>query len=278
MSTKVKGEAIKEGSIPLSAFNDEVRDMIENAGGKADWNAKEGEVGYIKNKPFESGDIRQIYVNGDYSINVGKFNVGDRIDISWDLTYYNEKIVRGNTSFVIEEGVNTYYNKDNFNIYVGDYNDGVHIYAEAFGGGESHYGKVIVAVNNKPIPESYIPNTVIKTTPQTLSDTDKNQALANLGIDFNVLMYSMNPIVIEFHDRIPEELWDTNSNRLKGEVVLSGQNYRIYAPIKIHDSGSSMTYDLYYNNTGYYYNDYGMYTQIYIVNGILKYTPDGGSM
>lgn len=33
MSTKVKGEAIKEGSIPMSALSTEVKDKIENAGG-----------------------------------------------------------------------------------------------------------------------------------------------------------------------------------------------------------------------------------------------------
>lgn len=32
MSTKVKGEAIKESSIPMSALNDEVKNKIENAG------------------------------------------------------------------------------------------------------------------------------------------------------------------------------------------------------------------------------------------------------
>lgn len=36
MSTKVKGEAIKEGSIHMSALADEVKDKIENAGGDAD--------------------------------------------------------------------------------------------------------------------------------------------------------------------------------------------------------------------------------------------------
>ena len=50
MATKVKGEAIKEGSIPMSALATEVKDKIENAGGGADWNAQEGEAGYIKNR------------------------------------------------------------------------------------------------------------------------------------------------------------------------------------------------------------------------------------
>ena len=31
MATKVKGEAIKEGSIPLSALSNEVKNKIENA-------------------------------------------------------------------------------------------------------------------------------------------------------------------------------------------------------------------------------------------------------
>ena len=41
MSTKVKGETIKEGSIPLSALSNEVKDKIENAGGGADWKTQE---------------------------------------------------------------------------------------------------------------------------------------------------------------------------------------------------------------------------------------------
>ena len=54
MATKVKGGAIKEGSIPLSALSAEVKNKIENAGGSSsatpDWNAQEGEAGYIENR------------------------------------------------------------------------------------------------------------------------------------------------------------------------------------------------------------------------------------
>ena len=50
MATKVKGEAIKEGSIPMSALSTEVKDKIENAGGGADWDAKEGEEGFIEHR------------------------------------------------------------------------------------------------------------------------------------------------------------------------------------------------------------------------------------
>ena len=51
MATKVKGEAIKDGSVGLNALSQEVQDKI-NAGGGANWNAQEGEPGYINNKPF----------------------------------------------------------------------------------------------------------------------------------------------------------------------------------------------------------------------------------
>ena len=63
METKVKGDKIKEGSIPLSALSNEVKDKIENAGGGADWNAQQGEAGYIENKPFYKNDILIYYNN-----------------------------------------------------------------------------------------------------------------------------------------------------------------------------------------------------------------------
>lgn len=43
MSTLVKGDKIKDGSIPYSALATEVKNKIENAGsgsGGADWNAQ----------------------------------------------------------------------------------------------------------------------------------------------------------------------------------------------------------------------------------------------
>lgn len=173
-----------------------------------DWNAQEGEPGYIENKPFYAeGDIRQIDVDGEYTIQAGKVNIGDRIDISWDLEYYDGEILRGSASFVIEEGVYTYYEKDNFNIYVSDYN--FELYAHGFSGGESHYGKVTVVVNGgeiKTLDEKYLPNTVLKTTPQSLSSTDKNQALTNLGIDPIVWKYLCNPHIIKVGNSIPDEL------------------------------------------------------------------------
>ena len=50
MSTKVKGEAIKEGSIPMSALSTEVKDKIENAG--ADWNAQKVNLDILRINRF----------------------------------------------------------------------------------------------------------------------------------------------------------------------------------------------------------------------------------
>lgn len=48
MNTYIRGEKIKEGSIPFSALSEEIKN---NMGG-ANWDSKEGEAGYIENKPF----------------------------------------------------------------------------------------------------------------------------------------------------------------------------------------------------------------------------------
>ena len=57
---------------------------------------------------------------------------------------------------------------------------------------------------------------VIKTVPQTLSDTDKNQALANLGIDPIVWKYICNPLVIRDEMECPQEL--LNNGNLKYKI------------------------------------------------------------
>lgn len=228
MSTKVRGDKIKEGSIPLSALSNEVKDKIENAGGGADWNAQEGDAGYIENKPFYTkGDTRQIDVDGDYIISISDINTGDKIDISWDLIYYDGKIFRGSTSFVTQEQSTTYYEKDDFII------NGAGVWLEMYVSGacDSLYGKVTVIVNSevKTLEEKYIPDTVLKTFPQTLSDTDKNQALANLGIDNTKYILSVAPgnkfNIREFIDKFGfiAELNDDGYGGYIGDLIVTNK-------------------------------------------------------
>lgn len=66
-------------------------------------------------------------------------------------------------------------------------------------------------VMNKVITEELnkLKETVIKTTPQTLSADAKNQALANLGIDPIVWKYICNPLILgDYLLEIPLELRD----------------------------------------------------------------------
>lgn len=202
-----------------------------------DWNAKQGEAGYIENKPFYTeGDIRQIDVDGEYTIAVGEFNIGDRVYVSWDLEYYDGEVFRGSASFVIEEGgeePTQYYERDNFHIRGGTY---VEMYA--YGGGDSLYGKVTVMVNSeiKTLEEKYIPNTVLKTTPQTLSDEDKNQALANLGIPrvINADFYRIEG------DMTIDELSEILGDCVTNEILIQGicyrtEHYTVYLPT-LHQS------------------------------------------
>lgn len=219
-----------------------------------DWNAKENEPGYIENKPFYTeGDIRQIDVNGEYSILIGEFNIGDRIDVSWDLDYYDtEEVFHGSASFVIqEEGEEPtqYYEGDNFYI-----RGGKSFEMYAYGADDPLYGKVTVMVNGeiKTLEEKYIPNTVLKTTPQTLTDTDKNQALANLGIDPVVWKYMCNPIILRDGLGIPLELVDENKVTFKYKIP------GIYK-LEINDDNHI---DYYIYNCTHYYEDDGLYARV----------------
>lgn len=195
MTTKVKGEAIKEGSIPFSALATEVKDKIENAGGGADWNAQEGEAGYIENKPFEFIDK---HGNAFYYDAVNNPNY-----IIWDLPSASDCSViqildyDGFPQYIFldDKTDGSLYNMDHiFNTSTFNYkwlenNElGIEIPSYVFDEGEdvrtylNDLEKYSTGGIVRKISDVYLPNNVLKTTPYTLSNADKNQALANLGI------------------------------------------------------------------------------------------------
>lgn len=199
MATKVKGQAIKEGSIPMSALSEEIKDKIENAGGGADWNAQEGEAGYIENRPC--------YVNLNNGLRITLDNAN--ITLSSDGNWYEKIIIP-----LQEPRISLYF----YNLY----GELIHYdLTEGQSVTDSHFGCNFTAVLNEydlydlvltdftdpkeyidnvfaetklvcdynlniiqQINPIYLPYTVLKTTPQTLSNNDKNQALDNLGIDY----------------------------------------------------------------------------------------------
>lgn len=247
MSIKVKGEAIKEGSIPLSALTTEVKDKIENVG--ADWNAQEGEAGYIKNRTHYRDynlDAIPSIVNvplldevGDYytfKFNYIKlpedwFNIeNDTIKLlkplifkvntpsysdEWNYDDYNDHDIPYKTSFGDTYESNCDIGGDNACIiYIHDnniYKDGLYFAIDLISTPE------VIKVKHlgvKTLDEEYLPNTVVKTTPQTLTDTDKNQALANLGIDPVYFKYLCNPCQIYISDT-----YDDNINNVPEDII-----------------------------------------------------------
>ena len=310
MSTKVKGDKIKEGSIPLSALSDEVKgnfygkyglngylgELVDNnplfiegnryiiymstkdkiyrfgqgvysvtvsgygppvtitgsqtskgwnftASGDTvaryelkfyadkvdveiptpDWNAQEGEAGYIDNKPCGIYNKDDCFFGDNFWVISGKnlalyvkqneyngVTLDHKINSIYGFGYNNEKV-----EFLVNGGaiISVHYN--NGLPYVVD-DEGAFEDQETL---NEFCNACLGTCNINEIKKIYLPDTVVKTTPQTLSNTDKNQALANLGIDPVVWKYMCEPFKLENGVKIPQELhniiWDNKLSKLK---------------------------------------------------------------
>ena len=192
MATKVKGDAIKEGSIPLSALSNEVKDKIENAGGGADWNAKQGEAGYIENKPFRK--IKSKYneisnINSYFVITESAFYPTNNLFIK----YNNKTVLLAKEKQEIYWGDGTTVQIHDATFFLADDGESNIIVA-----GECEFDfELIIALSSEFI---------------SISDAFLNQALANLGINPVVLKYLCNPYIAcvegieEDIEEVPEDL------------------------------------------------------------------------
>lgn len=249
MATKVKGDAIKEGSIPLSALSTEVKDKIENAGGGADWNAQKGEAGYIENRPFYDNINNKFDINDfeerieteeefgetyTYSVytatihNFNRFNLAIKIK-GFEDDYYFIKYEEEKDIWAPKVGANITIkpSSDNEDIIIeivapANFQNCLdNLYYELY---EDYYNNYIKHIN-----DVYLPDTVVKTTPQTLSDTDKNQALANLGIDNTKYILSIAPDntfnIREFIDKFGfiAELNDDGYGGYIGDLIVTNK-------------------------------------------------------
>lgn len=205
--------------------------------GGADWNAQEGETGYIENRTH--------YVDLTYfkhlTINKNDFDLS--FDGSYWIAEYNTLLNEDQLFVYCSAAGKEFYSPignseiqlPNY-MYVktidvfADYGDFVGrklvvrngAIDEEFRGESFYIADIWSYPHIKELSSIYLPNTVVKTTPQTLSDTDKNQALANLGIDPVVWKYMMNPIrLVENVTVVPEELIGEKINHSElGEVYL----------------------------------------------------------
>lgn len=155
--------------------------------------------GSLETREFVFGEN---YNNNAYLIAAAQMSGIDTIDCKWVYTTKADKTITVNGQyFHIENSITNvdaiFSVKDKSLTYV----DGNGLINKVTFADNGSYD---ISKNNPDIPD-----TVVKTTPQTLSDTDKNQALANLGIDPVVWKYMCNPYVIDAGNSggtIPEEL------------------------------------------------------------------------
>ncbi len=176
-------------------------------GATPNWNAQLGEPGYIENKPFgdtlntpitekydfefvsEEGDAPPVYVYKtqiEYSELYIKYphfcGYDDDTQFGYDvakLDAKNELYVYRNSDFRIEAKIHVIPPQDEmedyvYELYIGTYNyenlKSLYVFKD-------RYTEIL-----KPISNAYLPDTILKTTPQSLSTKDKNQVKENLGI------------------------------------------------------------------------------------------------
>lgn len=206
------------------------------------WNAKEGESGYIENKPFES----HLKANEHYWI----YGTGDEVVSEMQMFYYDnyssddEIVVYINgEEFVLHNHlripvhIGSYIEFNNVSILNGNVDFEVNFYLESMDDYDygNEYEFKIRVYEHKQISSKFVSD-VVKTTPQTLSNDAKNQALDNLGIDPVLWKYMCNPYEIILSDytsgtaEIPEDLAkviskNINHSRLTVSLCISGEIY-----------------------------------------------------
>lgn len=207
MATKIKGDKIKEGSIPLSAIDDDFKFRYSSCPGEGHIDTQ-----YIDITNFKVGDKFTINIDSDYT------------------TYYiGLKSIQGDKIKYQEVEINlTPGRTGTYNIpYKGPtvkadiYHDFDECLIMTITSGINTGSECILELYRKDIyklDDKYIPDTVIKTTPQTLSDTDKNQALANLGIP---RILNINNLYIPYEVTI-DELSEILGDCVTNEILIQG--------------------------------------------------------
>ena len=164
---------------PQSLSDTAKNQVKENLGiSTPDWNAKAGEPEYIENKPFEENYILKVTSAGTYTY-TGYGNITYRVKwVDANTPGSIEKLKTDGS--IITVNVLGALGKRPVTIQYTAYNSTLVITDQYSVLDEDHY--IMFGVSITQIPEYFIPDTVLKTTPQGLSSTDKNQALTNLGI------------------------------------------------------------------------------------------------
>jgi hypothetical protein len=218
--------------------------------GRADWNAQEGEAGYIENKPYKkfNSSIEK------YEENSLVFSRPEDEAASMLLNYktingyiekYHELYKLNGKDFEFREGT------ARFTI---TYSNGMYYLSS----NRYNADDLLSMIENKElsiffiidgIDDIYLTDNVIKTTPQTLSDDAKNQVKENLGISMSTPDWNAQPGDAGYIENKP--FYGGNVIRTVGSSVIT--------------SPKSFTINNYYNAkilNFRYYNSDGEYTDI----------------
>lgn len=146
-----------------------------------DWEAEYGQNGYIKNKPFgidlvHTEDITSADLSYDSSYEIYLSDVYDG-----DILYYEQDYNMEIKLLPLKEGATIYITSANYLEveYVDHMSIRCHTVLEDLAGWED-YTLNIYRVHK--LDDVYMPDTVIKTTEQTLSYNEQKQAISNIGL------------------------------------------------------------------------------------------------
>lgn len=228
------------------------------------WNAQEGEAGYIENKPFEKIIFDGI-IERDNLIVYNYYTNDSSVYISLEGTEILQFEEYGAEQEITLDlpAIEIYWNGVD-QVYITNLSDKpidiIKNYISVYG-------------YNRRLLSSSIDDGVIKTFPQTLSDDAKNQVLSNLGIDPVVWKYMMNPYGITPGQPIPEDLANIIYDEEEGFLPIiknvcyikedtDAVYYHYITRVCLGDDsiytqirGSEDQYDYNYNNRIFTYSD-----------------------
>lgn len=193
-------EVKQNGDIYIEGVEGKIQDKLNVS---PDWNAQEGELGYIENRTHYSYVFDESVVydeNSNFSIISFYIDISNAI-IAKDGVFGFALIVNISTSLgeaVI--GINTeqYMEMEagNWVLITANFpNESIDLYVSYHEYTDLFKKEAVISIDGavygtyqlgcalvKQLDSDYLPDTVVKTTPQTLPNANKNQVLTNLGI------------------------------------------------------------------------------------------------
>lgn len=177
---------------------------------------------------YSSGDEIVVYVNDEEFVLCNHLRIP--VHISSYIEFNNVSILDGDVSFE----VNFYLESMDDHDYGNEYEFEIRVY------------------EHKQISSNFVSD-VVKTTPQKLSDTDKNQALANLGIDNTKYILSCVPNesfdIQEFINKFGfvAEVNDNGYGEYIGNLSITNKEL-FFDAVLCHDFDDGVSKCIYINN------------------------------